>query len=365
MKKCITTRQLLLILAVSMLTIKVLLLPNVFASNLGRDGYLMLLFIFLTDFLVLLMFLYLMNKFQDMSFEEMLQYFFGKAISKIIMFLLFVYFVVQAWNRFQTNYVYLDDNLYTTLSWYTFAFPIVIVALFCLKQGLNAFGRLCEFFMPIVLVGFGVAIIVGVFRADYTNAFPFLEHGVGFVKTGYKYSAWFGDYMFLIVFFGKVKMDKKFTLKVTIFSVVMLVLVTTFHALFYFTYGNNTICHTNAISDIMQFLPSVSDIGSFDWILILVWDIALFLDLTLNIICAMYCFGAVFTKKWSAIIAGIIFLAIIVLNYLMSFNIYLTIFYAQTYFLPFIIFMQGVVPLIVFVGGLIKRGKKDEISMAE
>lgn len=365
MKKSVTTRQLLLILSVSMLTLKVLLLPNVFASSLGRDGYLMLFFILLCDFGIFLMFLFLMNKYKDMSFEEMLQHLFGKTICKVIMFLLFLYFIVQSWNRFQTNYVYLDDNLYTTLSWYTFAFPIVIVALFCLKQGLNAFGRLCEFFMPIVLVGFLVAIIVGIFRADYSNAFPFLESGLGFVKTGYKYSAWFGDYMFLIVFFGKVKMDKKFNFKTTIFALVLVVLITLFHALFYFTYGNNTICHTNAISDIMQFLPSVSDIGSFDWILILVWDIALFLDLTLNIICGMYCFGVVFIKKWSAIIACIIFLGIIVLNYLMSFNIYLTIFLAQTYFLPFIIFMQGVIPLIVFVFGLFKRRQKNEISMAK
>lgn len=365
MKKMVTTRQLLFILAVSILTLKVLLLPNVFASNLGRDGYLMLLFIFLCDFLVLLMFLFLMNKYKDMTFEELLQYIFGKTISKIIMFLLFLYFVMQGWNRFQTNYVYLDDNLYTTLSWYTFAFPIVIVSLFCLKQGLNAYGRLCEFFMPIVLFGFIVTIIVGVFRADYTNALPFLENGVGFVKNAYKYSAWFGDYMFLIIFFGKVKCDKKFNLKVLIFVAIMFLLVVLFHALFYFTYGNNTICHTNAISDIMQFLPSVSDIGSFDWILILVWDIALFLDLTLNVISGMYCFGAVFTKKCSAIIAGIIYCGIIILNYLMSFNVYLTIFYAQTYLLPFIIFVQGGIPFVVFIFGLIKRRKQNEISLAE
>lgn len=365
MKKSITTRQLLLILAVSMLTIKVLLLPNVFASSFGRDGYLMLFAVFLADFCVLLMFLFLMNKYKNMTFEEMLEYVFGKAVSKIIMFLLFLYFVVQGWNRFQTNYVYLNDNLYTTLSWYTFAFPIIVVALFCLKQGLNAYGRLCEFFMPLIIAGFFVAIIVGLLRADYTNALPFLENGLGFLKEGYKYPAWFGDYMFLVIFLGRVKMDKKFNLKVTIFAVVTLVLVTLFHALFFFTYGNNTICHTNAISDIMQFMPSVSDLGSFDWILILVWDVALFLDLTLNVISGMYCFGTVFTKKGSVIIAGLIFGGIVVLNYLVSFNVYLSIYIEQTILVPFLITMQGGVPLLVFVAGLIKRRKENEVSVAK
>ena len=160
-------------------------------------------------------------------------------------------------------------------------------------------------------------------------------------------------------------MDKKFNSKVIIFAVVTLVLITLFHALFFFTYGNNTICHTNAISDIMQFLPSVSDIGSFDWILILVWDIALFLDLTLNVISGMYCFVAVFTKKGSVIVAGLIFGAIIVLNYLVSFNVYLSIYIEQTFLVPYLIVMQGGVPLFVFVAGLIKRRKENEVSLAK
>ena len=366
MEKTVTTRQLIFILILSVVTLKVLFLPNVLATNIGRDGYIMLLFLLLVDFIVLLMLLYLMNKYKDMTFYEVLCTFLGKVGAKIIMFLLSLYFLTRCFTRFQTNFIYLNENLYTAFEWYIFTVPILICVLFCVRQGLKAFSRLNEVFMPVILFGFAVALVVGIFRADFSNALPMLENGISFIKSSSRYSVWFGDYLVLILFFGKVKMDKKFNLKLILSMLGLVFSVALFYAVFYFTYNYNTVCHINAISDIMQFLPSVSDIGSFDWILILIWDVALFLDLTINVIVVTSLFCQVFNiNKHKEVVSLVALLIVVVISVLMNFNIYLSMTIFRDYIYVFNIIIQGALPLLLFILGLIKRRKKSEVLVAQ
>ena len=130
MQKKITTRQLLLVITLSILTLKVLFLPNVLATNFGRDGYIFLFVLLAVDFGTLLIFLFLINKYKNMTFTQILEKLFGKVVAKIILFFLFLYFIINIWTRFQTNFLYLNENLYTSLNWYTFAFPIIVAVLF-------------------------------------------------------------------------------------------------------------------------------------------------------------------------------------------------------------------------------------------
>lgn len=367
MEKTVTTRQLIFILILSVVTLKVLFLPNVLATNIGRDGYIMLLFLLLVDFIVLLMLLYLMNKYKDMTFYDLLCTLLGKVGAKIIMFLLCLYFLTRCFTRFQTNFIYLNENLYTAFEWYIFTVPILICVLFCVRQGLKAFSRLNEVFMPVILFGFAVALVVGIFRADFSNALPILENGISFIKSSSRYSVWFGDYLVLILFFGKVKMDKKFNLKVILSMLGLVFSVALFYAVFYFTYNYNTVCHINAISDIMQFLPSVSDIGSFDWILILIWDVALFLDLTINVIVVTSLFCQVFNiSKHKEVVSLVALLIVVVISVLMNFNIYLSMTIFRDYIYVFNIIIQGALPLLLFILGLLKRRrKKSEVLVAQ
>ena len=142
MQKTITTRQLLLVITLSILTLKVLFLPNVLATNFGRDGYIFLFVLLMVDFCALLIFLFLLNKYKDCTFDELLEKLFGKVVAKIVLVLLFLYFITKIWTRFQTNFIYLNENLYTTLSWYTFAFPIIVVVLFLRKTGTKCFCKI-------------------------------------------------------------------------------------------------------------------------------------------------------------------------------------------------------------------------------
>ena len=229
MKKLVSVRQLILILIISMVTLKVLFLPSLLAKDIGRDSYLFMLLMLVLDFLVLLTLLFIFNKNPQLSFFEVIQKMFGKVLAKIIMFLFFLFFLLKSWATFQTNLSYLNENLYTSLEWYIFAFPILITVFYIASFGVNSLARLVEIVAPIIIVGFIGSFAVGLFRADFSSLLPVMEKGFfTHIPTIFRYSFWFGDYMIFIVFFGNVKEEKGPIKKISISIIVSIILVVFF-----------------------------------------------------------------------------------------------------------------------------------------
>lgn len=350
MKKLVTVRQLIYILIVSMVTLKVLLLPSLLAKDIGRDSYLFILTFLLFDFLILILFIFIFNKYPDLSFYQIIQKIFGTVIAKIIMFCFFVFFFIKCWGVFQTNYNYLNENLYTNLNWLTFSLPILFGVMYMSKFGVNAASRLMEVCFPIIVLGFILALTVGLYRADFSNLLPFCENGYFFhLPKMLRYSFWFGDYVVFIVFFGNIKQEKKQNVKILVSVLVSIFVVAFFMAIVYAVFDYNATSHSNAISDILQIIPASSDIGNFDWVLILIWDISLFLYFTFNSLCAFYSFRQVFFKKWQLFTITAILLLVLGVNLFTSFDIHNSVIFVQNYAWPFLFIIQYVVPIIIFL----------------
>lgn len=364
MKKLVTTRQLILILILNMITLKTLVLPNLFAQTMGRDSYLFIFFMLLLDFSVLLIFLYLTNKFKGMSFYEMLVHLFGKVIAKIIMFCFFAFFINKCTAVFETNYTYLNENLYTFFNWYNFSLPVMVLIVFISFQGVNAFARSCEILVPIIILGFIISIIIGSFHTDFTNLLPFMEKGVN--QDVFKFSFWFGDPLIFIMFFGNIKMEKRSNAKIITSIFVTMLLISAFFAVFYAKYNNSSVCHLNAVSDLTQSIPSMSDVGSFDWVMILIWDVALFIFYALNALGAFYSFRQVVCNCNHLFVVCGIALTVFFIVYFNDFDIFFAVNFNLKYFKYPCLFVQYALPAFIFVGGLFKRRKiKDEVSLAK
>lgn len=360
MKKLVTVRQLVLILIVSMLTLKVLYLPSLIAEDIGKDAYLFVFIFLMFDFIVLILLLCLFNKNPDLSFYEILKNIFGSFLSKIIMFVFFIFFFAKCWAVFQSNYSYLNENLYSSLNWLVFSVPILFVILYMSKFGVNSAARLAEIFVPIIIAGFLFSFFVGVAQADFTELLPFLERGFfpQFPKF-FKYSFWFGDYIIFIVFFGNVKQEKKQNLKIILPILITIFLITFFIAVVFATFKNNAVCHSNAISDMFQVLATGSDIGNFDWVLILIWDMALFLFFMFNSLGAFYCFRQTFFKKCQLLSISIILLGVFLLNVFNSFDIHNSITFMQGSASYFIIFAQYILPIFIVIFSFILKRRKN------
>lgn len=363
MKKLVSTRQFILILVLNILGLKVIALPALFSKEMGRDSYIFILFMLLLDFVILLFFLYLQNKFKEMSFYEMLKHLFGKVVAKIFMFCFFAFFLNKCTAAFETNYVYLSENLYTFFNWFSFSLPVLLVIILISFQGLNAFARTCEILVPIILLGFFITIIIGSSQADFSNLLPFMENGI--FKDVFKFIFWFGNPLIFIVFFGNIKFEKKSNIKIIISVLIAMLMVSFLFAVFYAKFNNSCICHSNAISDISQVSPSMSDMGSFDWMLVLVWDAALFLFYALNIFGAYYCFRQVVCKCNQVLVICGVAITVFLIVYLNNFDIFFAINFNLRYFKYPCIFIQYALPTIIFVVALFKRRKKDEISLAK
>lgn len=359
MKRLVTTRQLSLILIISLITLKGLLLPPIMAKDLGRDSYIFAFVPLILDFLVLLGFLFIMNKYPGQSFFQILQQLFGIVIAKVIMFFFFCFFFIKSCIIFQANFVYLNENLYTTFNWLIFAVPILFTAVACAMRGVTAFARLVEFFFPVIIVGVFTSVGAGVLSADFSNLLPFMEFGLSKLPKVFSYALWFGDYLIMIVFFGNVKTTQKFNLRIILSIAGGIVGVVAFFAIFYSIHNYSAICHTNAISDMLQTMPLSSDVGSFDWILIILWDISLFLFFTMNVLGAFYSFRMAFFDQLHIPVAIGIVVLVYVVNWLINFDIYFTIDVAQKYLWQGCLFVQYGLPAIIFSFALFKKHKQN------
>lgn len=359
MKKLVSTRQLVLTLIISLITLKGLLLPTLMAKDLGRDSYFLALVLLLADFLVLLSFLYIMKKFPEQSFFEILRTLFGTVFAKIIMFFFFCFFFVKCCIIFQANFVYLNENLYTTFNWLVFAVPILFTVVACAMRGVTAFARMIEFFAPVILFGVFVSMGAGALSADFSNLLPFMEFGFEKLPHVFSYALWFGDYLIMMVFFGNVKMTKRFNMRVILSILGAIVGVVAFVAIFYSVHNYNTICHTNAISDMLQTMPLSSDVGSFDWILIILWDISLFLFFTMNVLGAFYSFRMSICDKFHIPVAVILVVLVYVANRIVNFDIYFSVNLVQKYFWQVSLGVQYGLPLIIFLFALFKKPKEN------
>lgn len=364
MKKVISSRQITIILVVSLFALKVLLLPNLMARDMQRDIYIFLFLFCALDFGVLFMLLKLMQKYPDKTFFEIIKGVFGEHISRIIMLLLLLFFFAKCCGVFQSCYVYLNENLYTTYTWLTYSLPILVVLVLVLNNGLLSFSRMTEMCFIILVIGFGVAMFVGIIRADFTNLLPIMESGLSKFSAMPSFAFWFGDYLVLIPFFGRVKMDGGFVKKVSISILISIALLTLFYMIAYSRYSYNIISHTNSISDILQVQPSSSDIGNFDWVLILIWDICLFLYFAVNLIGASYAFQSSFFKIKQVYVSIILCAGILLVNFLLDFNIYIFVNLAQENLLYYSITIQYALPLVIFFVTYFKRRRKDEVSTA-
>ena len=363
MKKLVSTRQIIVILLISLLTLKVLYLPSLLSNDIGRDSYIYVFLMLLIDFFCLLIFLYVTNKNPDLTFTEILEKMFGKIVTKFLLLLLMLFFLLKTFGLFQTNFSYLSENLYSSIKWHTFSFTIIVGIIFIINFGLTSISRLAEVFAPIILLGFIISLAIGTVKADFSNLLPILENNF-FDKfpTILKFSFWFGDYLIFPIFFGNIKMNKKFNLKVSLIVLLFILLVSFFIAASYSLFSYNSVTHTNSISDVLQVLPSTSDTGSFDWLLILIWDIALFLSIILSFLGAFYCFRQVFFKNQIFIATIILLLIVLIPSIVINFDINTGINFVKDYASYFCLGIEIGLPVLMFVFSFkIKGGQNKNV----
>lgn len=269
MEKIINIRQLSVICFVSIMALKFTVLPSLIYKEVGIDSLFIIILYSFIDFLIFLAAYYILKKNQNISFYNFLSKSLGKFIAKLILFLIFIFyffkmiFVVEGGCNFARIVIFHEAPLIL------FAFILLSTTAALYLFGLKSFGRTVEFFYPIFFVLIIIFLIVPYMTTKVYDIRPVLETNSNkFFQTVFQFLLIPGNFIFMLTFMGKIKFgatksDFKFITKRILFSFLILIA-------FYFTFNSifkyTGFLHPNAISEIVQFIPTPSIIGNFDWL---------------------------------------------------------------------------------------------------
>lgn len=359
MKESISSRQVGVLCAISIFANKILLLPSLLYENAKADGFFVVALLFLIDLMILFSFFYLKKKFPVQSFGEILTFFFGKVIAKVIFLAFVVFFMFKVFLIYSTSFIYLKQQVYQG--------EFALLAMVCILPvinhvaftGLRSMARTIEMFFYIISFGFVLCLAISTFTYKSSPLF-FTSDITAFASTAFRHIFSFGDYLFLFIIIDKVSLtqkDKKRVLKYVFFAIF---LVLTLFFLFYSLYQITAFMHNNALSDILIFSVVFNAVGRIDIIAMLtIMFLAIFQMELFH-----YCFCDAFVNflpKLNKIFAVITFDIFFFIVYLMLIGKYENMVIQVEVWLPYLtIMLNYLLPLLLGLFSFKKKSVKNQ-----
>lgn len=364
MKKLININQLSRILFISMISIKLIAFPAISYKIAGNSSYIALIFSFALDLLALIMFLTLMKKEPDITFDRLMQETFGKGFTKIIYLLLFVYFFWKSIVILKQAHNYFLEVLFDDINWVYFIAPLLTLLGYIAYKNLRTIARTVEMFFMIILIGIALSMFLSLDRIDVANLFPIMQNGTASILHCIaRCSFSFGDFLLLTVFMGKVDLRKNSIKKVYFYIVGAIVFVVTFYLLFVAIFGDTSISQNMALSELSLSSTRPATIGRLDWMTIIIWTITLILQAGILLYCCKICLEIVFHFKnsYTAItVIEFLLLLVIVILYLSLEQTLRVV--TSIPFVVFVIMMQVIIPALILPLAFYLSKKKNKLE---
>ncbi len=355
--KQLTSRQVSVLTFLSIISIKLIVLPSLICKVSGNNAYLAFIFNLVADFLSLFAYFWFMKKYPNLTFKEALIQVFGKVVCKIIFALLFFYFFIKAIIIFKEIQNYFNRVLFDDFGWINYIIPSVILLAFMVSKPIKTFGRSAEGLYYFVLASAFLVLVTSSYEIDFACILPFMQNGIKPVMQGAVKSTFaFGDYLFLLLYLGNIKYSKNGKKTIIIYSLLSIALMSAIFIVFIGTFGKSAINENLALSDISLNLAIPLTVGRIDWINILIWSFLLFFQCALVLKSSVICFEE-FTSIHNKIITMcsifIIYLIMVSIEKL-SLSIVLQ-FVTSTPFVMFASFIQMGYPGILVLCGIILK----------
>lgn len=359
MKNQISTKQASLFISIMLLSSKLLVLPSLLYAENKSASILSVIFIFCLEFLFLIFLINFKKKNKNLSFFNFFELKIGKILTKIILILLFVFFLLKAIFIMQESFSFLKRSLYNDASISLFLVCLLPVATAFAYKGLKAFGRTLEIFywVTISLVVFCTLVwLIGVQNFSFT----ILDSGgfADFFVTIYKYTFWFGDILFFMYILDKVEFTEKSPSQLLRYCGFTMLFVLFFMVIYFITFQTTSFAHPFAILDIIQFVSDFGTVGKFDIVAVTAIMFLIFFQVGMLTFCAMDCLKKTIRFGHDAQPLIVINLIYILASYIVFNNANsLVLFYSTslTYFSLAIVYL---VPILFILFSLGKRSEK-------
>lgn len=276
--KTLTSRQFILIWLFLFVGTKLLTLqPSVYESA-GKDSIWSIALSMVMDLVILFFCIWLMKRNPHTTFFQLLKRSLGEVVSRLVLFLLFVFVFLKALFVYQGTYSLFLQLLYEDLSIVIYAATAFFITAYFAMRGIRVIGRTLEILWIFVLIGVVVCGISALPDPQFKYILPFFENGFQQTIDGFLHSAfYYGNAIILLCFMGRVDFNKKFNLKLWLSTLFGAFLIIGLSLIFFTTYGPAVVYIEFTISDLPQYNYLVSDLGRLNWLSVIICTIAFFL----------------------------------------------------------------------------------------
>lgn len=287
----LTKRQAVFLIIICLVANKMQRLPSLISTNVGRHGWLAFLVMGTLDSLFLLLALRFNKKAKNHTTYQICEKAGGKIYAKIIFSLMAVYFLANSLLPYEAVHDLFANILFDQLSWNIYGIILALSVFFISSRGLKNLGRLGEIYFCLIGVSFIILLVLGATTTNYYHILPIQEiEADEFIKTCLEYNLWFGDFILIYIFVGKIKYDEKPLGWPCVLTFCITVLLISFaYVVYYGLYENLSINQNNLISSISQFSLLALDIGRIDWFLVLFFEVSTVIASSVYVFLTAYC----------------------------------------------------------------------------
>ena len=358
--KQLSARQVGIILFISIVSLKFIIMPSLVFEISKNNSHISILINLISDFGSIFSYFWFMKKHPNLTFKTALESCFGKTITKIFFGLLAFYFFFKAFITLKEIQNYFNRVLFDDFDWVKYIIPSTALLAYISSKPFKTFGRCGEILIYIALFCIITIIPISLKSATFSELIPILQNGTPPVLKGAFASTFgFGDYIFLLLFIGKIKVTKTTNKTLLIYSISAMIIIYTLYLIFISTFGNLASNENLALSDLSLNISIPPTVGRLDWISILLWTFILFFNTGLLLASAKECLLVTLgTEKQNFILLGMFCVYIGFLLYeKLSLSVLLKII-SSTPFVIFASIIQIGYPALLVLTGLLLKNKQ-------
>lgn len=281
---------------------KFLSLPSILAGDVGHDSWLAMCFSFLWDgiCLVFLLWAIKLNSKANMDISAILDKSVSKVVSKLILAIFFVIFVLRTNILLTSCYHMFSITFDVSTNWLVYLLPVVVVSFFAVYNGFNAVARAGQLLFGLILISVIALLVSPLMEVKFSSLLPIGEAGWGkILETSYMRSFWFTDFIFMYFVMDGIKVKKHVFSPVLIAFGIGVVLTVLLNAIFVALFGYLAPNFDMAMSKIGIFSAASTSNGRWDWLTLSIWLISVFIKIIVFIFCAYKCVEKIVDKNFS------------------------------------------------------------------
>ena len=290
-----SARQFYIILAISVITMKMQKLPPLVAGELGKDTWLFFLVYALINIIGIVLVFYILKRLDIKTVLKESKNKFFNILRFVLMLVTLLYFLVQAILVYEHIQGLFANTLFDSLSWPFFSLLLLFAVFFLAHRGVENLALNYELYTWIIVTSLVLLSIFGATQADYSAILPIETINFKMILSKLQmFSCWFGDF-FLVLYLGIKAKDIK--LSKTLFVYILSMLFVTFLVIIFIgIYDKVAPIAPGLISVISEQSLLDLSIGRLDWFLILFAEIGAILTCGLNLYFANLCLQSAFPK---------------------------------------------------------------------